>query len=306
MTWVDACARAIRVARSRAKLAAMAAAAGVTLAAPEASAQAGPPTVGYAPVDGLEIYYEIHGSGRPLVLLHGGVGTIDIFGPNLAALSASRQVIAAELQGHGHTADIDRPLRYELMADDVVGLLDHLGIERADIMGYSLGGGVALQVAIRHPEHVRKLVVVSTTFKRDGWYPEIRASMEAIGPEVAEGMKNSPLYAAYSAVAPRPEDWPRLFEKLGDLLKRDYDWSGEVSAIDAPTLVVAADADGFPPAHAVALFELLGGGQRDAGWDGSGRPPGQLAILPGTTHYDIAGSPALAAAATPFLDAPPP
>src|SRR3984893_5077984 len=131
---------------------------------------------GYAPVNGLRLYYEIHGTGEPLILLHGGVVGITMFGPNLAALSQKRKVIAVELQGHGHTADIDRPLSFETMADDMVALMKFLGIEQSDVMGYSLGGGVALQTAIRHPESVRKLVVVSAAFKRDGWYPEVLAA----------------------------------------------------------------------------------------------------------------------------------
>jgi pimeloyl-ACP methyl ester carboxylesterase len=258
---------------------------------------------GYVSVNGLKMYYEIHGTGEPLVLLHGGVGAIELFGPNLPALSATRQAVGVDLQAHGRTADIDRPLSYELMADDVAALIKHLGIERADVMGYSLGGGVALQTAIRHPEMVRKLVVVSTPFKRDGWYPEILAGMAQMGPEAAEPMKQTPMYQLYSTIAPRPEDWPVLLTKLGDLLRRDYDWSKDVATIKAPTLIVAGDADAVRTAHVMEFFGLLGGGQRDGGWDGSGRPKAQLAILPATTHYDIFMSPALATVVTPFLDA---
>ena len=256
---------------------------------------------GYAPVNGLKLYYEIHGTGEPLILLHGGVVGITMFGPNLAALSQNRKVIAVELQGHGHTADIDRPLSFEAMGDDIAALMKHLGIERADVMGYSLGGGVALQMAIRHPELVRKLVVVSTSFKRDGWYPEVLAAMAQMGPAAAEGMKRSPLYQLYPNV-----NWAVLFTKLGDLLKKDYDWSKEVAAIKASTMIVFADADAVRPAHVIEFFGLLGGGQKDAGLDGSGRPANQLAILPGLTHYNMSSSPALATSVTPFLDAPMP
>jgi pimeloyl-ACP methyl ester carboxylesterase len=140
----------------------------------------------YASVNGLEMYYEIHGTGRPLILLHGGVGAIEMFGEVLGLLAEDRQVVAVDLQAHGRTADIDRPLSFESMADDIAALIEHLGFEKADVMGYSLGGGVALQTAIRHPEVVRKLVVVSTPFKRDGWYPEILAGMGQMGPEAAE------------------------------------------------------------------------------------------------------------------------
>jgi len=256
---------------------------------------------GYAPVNGLKLYYEIHGTGEPLILLHGGVVGITMFGPNLAALSQNRKVIAVELQGHGHTADIDRPLSFEAMGDDIAALMKHLGIERADVMGYSLGGGVALQMAIRHPELVRKLVVVSTSFKRDGWYPEVLAAMAQMGPAAAEGMKRSPLYQLYPNV-----NWAVLFTKLGDLLKKDYDWSKEVASIGAPTMIVFADADAVRTTHIMEFFSLLGGGQRDAGLDGSGRPRDQLAILPGLTHYNMSSSAALATSVTPFLDAPMP
>jgi pimeloyl-ACP methyl ester carboxylesterase len=260
----------------------------------------------YAHVNGLEMYYEIHGTGEPLILLHGGVGAIEIFGEVLPLLAEGRQVIAADLQAHGRTADIDRPLRLESMADDIRALIEHLGLEEADVMGYSLGGGVALQTVIRHPQVVRKLVLVSTPFSRDGWYPEFRAGMEQMGPEAAEPMKQTPMYEVYSSVAPRPEDWPVLLTKLGQLLGQDYDLSEGVAANEAPTMIVVGDADSVRTAHAVEFFELLGDGQADAGWDGSGMSNARLAILPGTTHYDIFSSPALASAVTPFLDAPMP
>jgi pimeloyl-ACP methyl ester carboxylesterase len=258
----------------------------------------------YAEVNGLELYYEVHGDGEPLILLHGGVGAIEMFGEVLPMLAEGRKVIGVDLQAHGRTADIDRPITYEQMAEDVAALIGHLGFERADVMGYSLGGGVALQTAIRHPDIVRKLVAVSTAFKRDGWYPEVLAGMEQMGPEAAEPMKQTPMYQLYAGVAPRPEDWPVLLTKLGELLSRDYDWSEQVAAMQVPTMIVVGDADSIRTAHAVEFFGLLGGGKRDAGWDGSGMPDARLAILPGTTHYDIFYSPALASAVTPFLDAP--
>ncbi len=256
---------------------------------------------GYAPVNGLKLYYEIRGSGEPLVLLHGGVVGITMFGQNLDLLSQKRKVIAIELQGHGHTADIDRPLSFEAMADDVAGLLKYLGIDKADVMGYSLGGGVALQTVIRHPELVRKLVIVSAAFRRDGFYPEVLAAFDQMGPSAGEPMKQSPLAKMYPNV-----NWSQLFAKLGDLLRKDYDWSKQVAAIKAPTMLVFADADAVRSAHAVEFYGLLGGGQSDAGFDGSKRPVNELAILPGLTHYNISASAALSAAVVPFLDAPTP
>ncbi len=260
----------------------------------------------YASVNGLKLYYEVHGTGQQLVLLHGGVGTHDMFGEVLPLLDAGRQVIAVDLQAHGRTADIDRPLRFELMADDISGLIQYLGFGRVDLMGYSLGGGVALQTAIRHPGQVRKLVLVSTPFRRQGWYPEVLAGMAQMGPDAAEPMKATPMYQEYAAVAPRPDDWPVMLTKLGALLGQEYDWSEAVAALQAPTLIVVGDADSVRTSHAVRLFELLGGGQADGGWDGSGMSRAQLAIMPGTTHYAIFSAPALAAVVAPFLDAPMP
>lgn len=257
--------------------------------------------IGYAPVNGLKLYYEIHGNGEPLVLLHGGLGATSMFGDNLPALAKVRKVIAVDLQGHGRTADIDRELSVELMADDIAALLKHLNIAKADIMGYSMGGGVALQTAIRHPEVVNKLIVASAPFKRNGFYPEILVQQAQVGPEAAEMLKQTPMYKLYDSIAPKPEDWKRLLTKIGEAMKKDYDWSESIKTIKAPTLVIAADADIFPPAHTVELYGLLGGGKRDAGWDGSLRSANQLAILPNATHYNLFLSPALSATAISFL-----
>jgi pimeloyl-ACP methyl ester carboxylesterase len=257
----------------------------------------------YVDVNGIKLYYEIHGTGRPLILLHGGLGALEMFGPNLTALAKGHRVIAVDLQGHGRTADIDRPLSVSLMADDIAALIKYLSLNRPDIMGYSLGGGVALQTAIRHPEVVGKLVVVSTPFRRSGFYPEILAQQGQVGAAAAEAMKRTPMYQMYASLAPRAEDWPRLLDKIGEAMKQDFDFSTDIAGITASTLIVAGDADIFPPAHAMEMFGLLGGGQRDGGWDGSGRPKSaRLAILPGLTHYTIFSAPALAATVIPFLD----
>jgi pimeloyl-ACP methyl ester carboxylesterase len=255
-----------------------------------------------AAVNGIELAYQVFGQGDPLILLHGGFGSVEMFGPNVDALAAGRQVIGVDLQAHGRTPPPDRPMRFESMADDIAALISHLGLGKADVMGFSLGGGVALRTAIQHPEVVERLVLVSAPFKSDGWYPEMRAAMKAMGPESAEPLKQTPMYEAYKQVAPNVEDWPVLVTQLTELLKLDYDWSADVTRLTMPVMLVIGDADGLPASHAVAFFELLGGGKRDAGFDGSGMTHHRLAILPGVTHYDINVSPALPQAVIPFLE----
>ncbi len=284
-------------------------AAGVILASAVSLAQSGAaPAVktGYAPVNGLKMYYEIHGAGTPVILLHGGLGATEMFSDIMPLLSKSHQVIAVDLQAHGRTADIDRPIRFDFLADDVAAMAKYLNIEKADVMGYSLGGGVALRAAVRHPELVRKLVLISVAFKRDGWYPEILAGMSQMGPAAAEQMKPSPMYQLYSRIAPRPQDWTVLVTKIGDLLRQEYDWTSDVTSVKAPTMLVFGDADAVRTAHTVEFFELLGGGKKDGGWDGSGISNARLAILPGLTHYTVFSSPTMISTVAPFLDAPMP
>jgi pimeloyl-ACP methyl ester carboxylesterase len=235
--------------------------------------------IGYASVNGLDLYYEIRGSGEPLILLPGGFMTVEAMGEIVLQLALSRRVIGVELQGHGHTADIERPLRFELMADDIAALIRHLGLEQADIFGFSLGGGVGLQTAIRHPEAVRKLVLASTAFKRDGWYPEVLAGMASISVETFAG---TPIHEAYLKTSPRPEAWPTFVAKMRQLLSEDYDWAVGVAALKTPILILVGDADGLRLAHAVEFFGLLGGGKADG--DMNGLPSAQLAVLPATTH----------------------
>jgi pimeloyl-ACP methyl ester carboxylesterase len=259
----------------------------------------------YVEVNGINLYVETHGSGRPLVLLHGGLGSSEMFGPILPALSEHHQVVAVDLQGHGRTADIDRPLDMRLIADDIAALIDHLGLEDPDLLGYSFGGGVALNTAAKHPDKVRRLVVVSANIRPDAIYPEMRAQQGQVSAAAAEYMVDTPMYRLYQRVAPHPEDFPRLLDKIGAAMAEDFDYTEEVRGLRMPTLIVAADADMAPPSHYAEVFALLDGGLRDGGWTGEGRPAGghALAILPGLTHYDIVGSPLLAAAALDFLDA---
>ncbi len=264
-------------------------------------------TPAYADVNGLHLYYETHGTGRPLVLLHGGLGSGEMFGPVIALLAnAGHQVILPDLQGHGRTADIDRPLALPAMGDDIAALVRHLGHGRVDLVGYSLGGGVAFQAASRHPELVRKLVMASANVKRSASYPEMLAQQGQMSRAAVPALKDTPMYESYMRLAPRPEDFPRLLDKMGASMAQDFDFSDQVRALQVPTMFVAADADLFPVSHAVEVFSLLDGGNRDGGWMGEGRPKGghALAILPGLTHYNVAMSPLLAQVALAFLDAP--
>jgi pimeloyl-ACP methyl ester carboxylesterase len=292
----------------------MAAFSGILLAAParayaQAEATAATPTTdttprtGYAPVNGLRMYYEIHGTGEPLVLLHGAFGAIDLWGPILTSLAETHQVIAVELQGHGHTADIiDRPLGCEQLADDVAAVMEHLAIAQADIVGYSMGGTTGLQVAIRHPELVRKLVAVSANYRSDGYYPELLAGLQQMTRETFAG---TPQEAAYLRHAPRPEDFPALVEKQ-KVLPQEFAFADEdVAAIAASTLLIYGDSDVVRPEHAVALFRLLGGGVPG---DLVGLPSSQLAILPGVTHRSIVGERAdeVVTMIEAFLEAPMP
>ncbi len=261
------------------------------------------PKTGYAAVNGLEMYYEIHGSGQPLVLLHGGFSTIDIdFGRALPALAATRQVIATELQGHGHTADIDRPLSYALMAGDVAALLGHLGVAQADVFGYSVGAAVSIELALQQPDLVRKLVLATPSTNWSGLHPGLLTGLETMTPEVMYG---SPFHDAYLELAPRPEDFETLFAKKQAMDRAWAGWSDEtIQSITAPVLLIAGDADIVRPEHVVELFRLFGGG---VAGDIAGLPPSRLAILPGTTHITLVHRGEwLAAMVTEFLDAPMP
>ena len=260
----------------------------------------------YADVNGLNMYYETHGSGRPLVLLHGGLGSGEMFGPNIAALAANHLVIAPDLQGHGRSADIDRPISLEAMADDIGALIDHLGLDQPDVVGYSLGAGVALFTGVRHPDKVRKLVIASAYLRPDVVDPALRAQQGQVSAAAAEFMKETPMYQLYQRVAPRPEDFGRLLDKIGAYMAEPFDYTEQVRSLTVPTLLMASDADQAPPSHYADMFKLLDGGLRDGGWMGENRPKGghALAIVPGATHYNLFASPLFAANVLAFLDAP--
>jgi pimeloyl-ACP methyl ester carboxylesterase len=239
----------------------------------------------YVPAGELNMYYEVRGEGEPLVLLHGAYMTVDMIGPLLPGLAETRQVFAFEAEGHGRTALADRPLSYEQMADDTAAAMRALGLESADVLGYSMGGGTALQIAIRHPGLVRRLVVASAGFSHDSMHPEALAMFPTITPEMFAG---SPMETEYKRVAPNPDDFPTLVERLTTLDTTTFAWSPEdVRAITAPTLIVLGDSDGVRLEHAVEMFKLRGGGVMG---DLSGIPDSQLAVLPGTSHFVPPGS----------------
>ena len=259
---------------------------------------------GYAQVGDLSMYYEVHGSGEPLVLLHGAYMTIEGMGPLLAPLAETRSVYAVEQQGHGHTADIDRAITYELMADDTAGFMREVGLESADVVGFSMGAGIALQLALRHGELLRRLVLASVAYTYDGMYSEATDMFPTITPELFAG---SPIEQEYQRVAPNPQDFPKLVEKLVKLDSTPYAWPEDaIRAIEAPTLIVVGDSDVVRLEQVVDMFKLRGGGVMG---DLSGLPKSQLAVLPGTSHFVPPGSGVLdradwlRAMIPPFLDA---
>jgi pimeloyl-ACP methyl ester carboxylesterase len=264
------------------------------------------PASGYAPVNGIELYYEIHGSGKPLVLLHGGFGSIEMFGPVLTELSKSRQVIGVDLQGHGRTLPGDRPMTFQNLATDVAGLIKWLGYDRADLMGYSMGAATALRVAIEHLAVVDRLIVASTAYAFAGWHDYNQQGMKGMAADPAaavDGMKQTPMYQAYAQLMPDAEtNWPKTIAQTAALVGADYDWSADVAKIKAPSQLVYGDWDAVRTSHVASFFELLGGGKQDANWDGSGMNQNRLAIIPGITHYTMFMDPRLATTAAAFLD----
>jgi pimeloyl-ACP methyl ester carboxylesterase len=253
-------------------------------------------------INGVDYYYEVHGRGEPLLLLHGGLGASDMFGPMLPLLTKNRRVIAVDLQGHGRTALGERPFRLESMGDDMAELVKRLGHDQVDVLGYSMGGGVALRMAIQKPESVRRLVLVSTPFADNGFYPGIRAQQEQVNAAAAPMMKETPMYKTYVALAPKVDDFPRLLDTLGNYMRQKYDWSAEIPKLKMPVMLVYGDGDMFRPEHVIKFYQLLGGGLQDAGWQRETLSKNRLAILPDLTHYDIFTSPRLALTVLPFLD----
>lgn len=254
-----------------------------TLLVASASAAQQRPASGYAPVNGMKLYYEIHGTGAPVVLLHGSFMTItNNWTEWIDELAKSRQVIAIELQGHGRTADIDRPFSYENFADDVAALLDHLEIPQADLIGYSMGGGVAMQCAIRHPSKVRKVVSISAVFRHDGWVPE---ALEFFPKLTADVLKGSPIEIEYRKLSPTPEAFSTFVSRVIAMDLKPYDFgAAKLKATPAPFLFIHGDADGVRLEHIAEMFRLKGG---EIFGDMRPRSSSRLAVLPDTTHITL-------------------
>jgi pimeloyl-ACP methyl ester carboxylesterase len=260
------------------------------------------PKSGSIDANGIDYYYEIHGAGEPLLMLHGGLGSIEMFEPGLPALAASRQVIAVDLHGHGRTPLGDRKIDPPDMGDDMALLLEKLGFGQVDVLGYSMGGAVALRLAVQHPSRVRRLALVSAGYAQDGFYPEMLPMQAAVGAALAESMKETPMYQSYAAIAPDPGEFPKLLDRMGEWMRKPYDWEQDVKKLTMPVMLVYGDSDMFRPEHIVKFYQLLGGGLRDAGWMRENMSPNRLAILPDLTHYEMALAPELPHTVLPFLN----
>ncbi len=257
---------------------------------------------GHVPANGVNYYYAIYGEGEPLLLLHGGLGQIEMFGPNLAALAEGRQVIGVDLHGHGRTQLGDRPISLIDIGDDLAVVLKELGYEQVDVLGYSFGGFAAFRLAVQHPEMVRRLVVASAPFAQDGFFPEMLPQQAAVGAEMAEMMKDTPMYQSYAAIAPDVSEFPKLLDAMGALMRQPYDWAEDVKTLKMPVMLVYGDSDMIRPEHIVEFYQLLGGGLKDAGWMREHMSQNRLAIIPDLTHYEVGVSPKLVPTVLPFLN----
>jgi len=248
-----------------------------------------PTKSGYADVNGIKLYHEIHGEGEPLVLIHGGLTTIGEMQGWVEPLAKTWQVIAVEMQGHGRTADTDRPMSFTTMGDDIAALLDHLKIPKADFVGHSFGGASAIRAAIQHPEKVRRLVVISSPYARSGWYPEAQRGMSQVGAAMAENMMQTPT-GRFSKGWPEPKRFPQFLDKMGKMMSEDYDWSADIAKLPMPALLVFADNDSVSQKHVAEFFALLGGGVKEPGWLNTQLSKSRLAVVPGYSHYNFVTS----------------
>ncbi len=260
-----------------------------------------PTKSGYVPVEGGKVYYATYGEGAPLVLLHGGLMTIETFGPVLDHFAANRRVIAIEAQGHGRTGPLDRTMSFKAMAADVAEVLTALGLGAVDVVGYSMGGSIGLRLALDRPELVKRLVIASSVYAFSGWHDYNQQGMRGLSAAAAPMMVGTPLHEAFAAVNPDPAtNFPKLLDQMA-YMGQDYDWSAELGSLKAPTQLIVGDWDAVRTSHTTRFWELLGGGLQDAGWDGSGMNQNRLAILPGVTHYTMLTEPKMVETALAFL-----
>jgi pimeloyl-ACP methyl ester carboxylesterase len=249
-----------------------------------------PVSSGYADVNGIKLYHEIYGGGEPLVLVHGGLTTIGEMQGWVQPLAKTRRVIAAEMQGHGRTADTDRPMSFTTMGDDIAALLGHLKIPKADVVGHSFGGATAIRTAIQHPDKVRRLVVISSPHARSCWYPEVQEGMSQVSAAMAENMMQTPT-GKFSKQWPEPQRFPQFLNKMGKLMSEDYDWSVDIARLPMPVLLLFTDNDSIPQRHIAEFFALLGGGVKEPGWLNTQLSKSRLAVVSGYSHYNFISSP---------------
>lgn len=252
-----------------------------------------PVSSGYADVNGIKLYHEVYGQGEPLVLLHGGLMTIGEMSTLLVPFAKTHKVIAVELQGHGRTADTDRPLKLETLGDDIAALLDQLNIPEAVVVGLSLGAAVGLRTAIQHPEKVRRLVVISSPYARSGWYPEAQEGMAQVSSAIAETVMQTPT-GKFSKQWPEPEHFPQFLDKMGKMMGTSYDWSADVKRLPMPVMLVFSDNDSVSQKHIAEFFALLGGGVKEPGWENTQLSKARLAVVSGYSHYNFITSTELA------------
>lgn len=271
------------------------------IAQPQRTAQRG-----YAEAsEGLKVYYEVRGKGEPIVLIAGGFMDQRSMAKVIDPLSRTRKVIGIDLEGHGRTALRGTPMSHERNGDDVAAVLRHLGIPKADVGGYSHGADAAIRAAIQHPALVRNLVVISTVAQHDGWYPENLKAMREMNAAAAEQMKKTAIYRRHVVIAPKPEQFGLLLDRMGDLKRKDHDWKSEISKLQTPTLLVFADHDAVSTRHVAEFFSLFGGGLKDPGFEGQPQfSRARLAILPGYTHYNLCNGPDMARVIEGYLTQP--
>ncbi len=271
--------------------------------AQEANVNLEPCSKGFLDVNGIRLYHEVYGQGAPLILLHGGLMTIPEMMAIITPLAETRKVIALELQGHGRSPDTDRSMSLETFGDDVAAVIDALRLGQADVAGYSLGADAAIRAAIQHPDKVRRLVVISTAFKKNGWYPEVQEGMGSVGAALASEMKDTPT-AKFAAQWPDPQRFPQFLDKMGAMMREDYDWSAEIPKLPMPVMLVFADHDSVSQRHVAEFFALLGGGITEPGWQNTKFTRARLAIIPGYSHYNLGTAPELGPVVDKFLTDP--